>query len=222
MNWDVSFKQSALKSLRKQWDGCTDCPLLAECRNNIVFGNGYADADVMFIGDAPGNVEDRTGYPFTGKSGKMLTAFLNSLSAPISLDAAYSTNLVMCQPPEDREPLKTERAACRQRLEWEIYIVDPMIIVPVGRQAMESLMGRGSIDSTRGKVGKVVIPGRKVPVTYDAIPIWHPAYLLRMERPDKPGKLTEQTLSDLQLIFDSVELVKTSYEQFRRKYDEPR
>jgi len=112
--WSPQWKHQQLESLRAEWEYCQACPTLAECRRKVVFGSGAADADVMFIGEAPGEEEDATGYPFVGRSGQLLNALLRTVQ--VDRESVYVTNTVLCHPPENRDPLKTEKDACYDRL----------------------------------------------------------------------------------------------------------
>jgi DNA polymerase len=211
--WTEEWKKEKLEELEREWTHCDKCNLLQD-RKHVVFGEGNPFADVMFIGEAPGEEEDDNGQPFVGRSGKLLNVLLDAVD--VRRDSVYITNVIMCRPPDNREPTTAERVNCSTRLQEEIYLVDPLIIVPVGKQAAETVMGsREAISKIRGKPGTVTIPGRAMPVTYDAIPIFHPAYLLRVDEPRngkwKEGGETDTTIEDLRMIFRAVELIKQKY-----------
>lgn len=218
--WSPEWKRAALENLKVDWAECTKCPLLMECRDKVVFGYGNPDADILFVGEGPGEDENEQGRPFVGRSGKLLNALLASLK--VDRDEVYTTNLVMCHPPENREPLRTEVGNCSDRLWSEIYTVDPMVIISVGKPATETLSRKTTeIKKMRGRVWTAQIPGVKLTISYPLVPIYHPAYLLRQEGPDKTGKWspegpTRMTLNDLQTVVDAVEYVKHEYETFRR------
>jgi DNA polymerase len=207
-----------------QWHDCMACEL-GENRNNIVFGNGRPDADVLFIGEGPGADEDLTGDPFVGESGKVLNSMLEALDVP--RESVFVTNLVMCRPPDNRDPIKVEREACLARLHAQIYLVDPLLIIPVGKLAMKSLMGNQwqAITKLHGKIGEVKIPGQldhvrvdaDKGIVYQAMPIYHPAYVLRMDTIDKTtgawrvGGEGEETFEDLRMAFEVVKYMKEAY-----------
>lgn len=220
--WTPEWKWQVLKQMQEEWSYCSKCKILTECRRKVVFGYGNPSADIMFVGEAPGEEEDKVGEPFVGRSGQLLMSFIKSLN--LTREDFYFTNIVMCRPPENRDPTKEEKLNCLRRLEQEIYIVDPMMIVPVGKNAKEALMGgRGlAMHKARGKIGTVVIQGQQMPVTYDAMPIFHPAFILREEEPDVHGKWPAggkamQTFADIKHIHETVEFVKKEYELFRRR-----
>ena len=149
--------------------GCTRCEL-AQSRTNTVFGVGNTQADWMIIGEAPGAEEDRRGEPFVGRAGKLLDEMLRA--AGQSRDSVFIANILKCRPPNNRDPKPVEAAACRDYLERQIELIDPDIILAVGRIAAQTLLGTDSpVGRLRGKrhsLGSVPLI-----VTY------HPAYLLR-------------------------------------------
>ena len=116
---------------------CTKCGL-CESRNNVVFGVGPRDADVMFIGEGPGEQEDLQGEPFVGPAGKLL----DDMMAIIDLDRqnAYIGNIVKCRPPHNRDPLETEQDACIDYLRNQVALIQPKIIVCLGRIAAKRLI----------------------------------------------------------------------------------
>ena len=177
----------------------------------------------MLIGEAPGKHEDKTGKVFVGESGVLLDALLKA--AKIRRDDTFITNLVMCRPPDDRNPTKDERGACFDRLYWQIYSVDPMLIIPVGKVAMEALMGGKwkSITQLHGQVGYVSIPGQvEDEVKYAAMPILHPSFISREDKINRETKNWEQggwahkTYQDLVRARQRVEWLKQQYEPAAR------
>jgi len=155
--------------LRRCVAECTRCGL-ATSRTQTVFGVGNEDADWMIIGEAPGAEEDRRGEPFVGRAGKMLNEMLRAIGQ--SRDAVFIANTLKCRPPNNRDPKPAEAAACRDYLDRQIALVQPKIILAVGKIAAQNLLG--SDDS----VGKM----RGYPHDLNGIPLvvtYHPAYLLR-------------------------------------------
>ena len=218
--WSKDWRRHQLKVLYREWADCTKCSL-AKHRSNIVFGNGDPGADLMFVGQAPGQTEDETGEPFEGPSGELLNALLEK--AGISRGEIFTTNLVMCYPPEDRIPTREEREACLDRLHRQIYLVDPMLIIPVGGEAMKALMGGAykAITEEHGKIGDVIVPGKHTDIVYSAMPIFHPSFILREDRID-PKKKTwseggpaHKTVRDLVRAKQIVKFLKASYERAR-------
>ena len=155
--------------LRAAVAGCTRCPL-HESRTQTVFGVGNPDADWMIIGEAPGAEEDRRGEPFVGRAGKLLDEML--LAVGQSRQSVFIANYLTCRPPNNRDPSQEEAASCRPYLERQIELVQPRIVLAVGRIAAQQLLQTDApVGRLRGKVHQLgAIP---LVVTY------HPAYLLR-------------------------------------------
>ena len=148
---------------------CRRCAL-AESRTNTVFGVGNTDADWMIIGEAPGAEEDRQGEPFVGRAGKLLDQMLLAIGQ--SRDRVFIANILKCRPPNNRDPQPDEAAACRDYLERQIALVQPRIVLAVGRIAAQSLLGSDEpVGRMRGRAHE--LDGIPLVVTY------HPAYLLR-------------------------------------------
>ena len=141
MNQLEIIKQNVIK--------CTKCDL-CKTRTNSVPGKGNFSADVIFIGEAPGRNEDKSGEPFVGAAGKKLEAALEG--AGITRDTVYITNVVKCRPPSNRVPSTTERDTCKEYLKEEISIIKPEIICIMGNTAFNSLLGGSEITKYRGKV----------------------------------------------------------------------
>ena len=155
--------------LRASVARCTRCRL-HEGRTQTVFGVGNATAEWMIIGEAPGAEEDRRGEPFVGRAGKLLDEMLRAVG--LTRDAVFIANILKCRPPNNRDPKADEAAACRGYLEQQISLVQPKIILAVGRIAAQQLLESDApVGRLRGRVHSLgQIP---VVVTY------HPAYLLR-------------------------------------------
>ena len=148
---------------------CTRCEL-HQSRTQTVFGVGNPDASWMIIGEAPGAEEDRRGEPFVGRAGKLLDEMLRAIGQ--ARQDVFIANILKCRPPNNRDPKTDEVAQCREYLERQISLVDPSIIVAVGRIAAQNLLGTdapvGRLRGRRHSLGEVPLV-----VTY------HPAYLLR-------------------------------------------
>jgi uracil-DNA glycosylase family 4 len=151
--------------------GCRACPLGAT-RKRSVFADGAAGRRVLFVGEAPGYHEDQTGVPFVGDAGQLLT---DIITKGMGLDRArdvFICNVLKCRPPENRDPLPEEKVLCTGWLDRQIELVDPLVIVALGRHAATHLLGvESALGRLRGRVHQR--DGRPVIVTY------HPAYLLR-------------------------------------------
>ena len=129
-----------LEAVKSECLGCRRCPL-AETRTNVVFGYGDASSPLMFIGEAPGATEDATGLPFTGRAGKLL----DSMLASVGLDRSevYIANTIKCRPPNNRDPLPEEEDRCIGFLREQVRLIQPRIIVCLGRIAAMRLIDPG-------------------------------------------------------------------------------
>jgi len=161
---------NTLEKLKKQAHDCHLC-LLSKSRTNVVFGEGDLNADLMFIGEAPGATEDRLGKPFVGRSGELLTKMIENV-LHIKRDEVYITNIVKCRPTDNREPSATEAHTCQPFLLKQIELIRPKIIVALGATAYHYLSGdETNISKVRGTIHKQN--------GYTLIPTYHPSYLLR-------------------------------------------
>jgi DNA polymerase len=171
---------------------CERCPALCESRSRIVNGVGPDDADVQFIGEAPGANEDEHGEPFVGRSGDVLDDAL--LAAGLERKAIRISNCVRCRPPENRDPTAEELANCRGYLESEIAAVDPEVIVTLGKVPSEHLLERDvAVTSEAGSIVDVRIGGepRRVLVCI------HPAATLYDRSQEETFAETLATAADL-------------------------
>ncbi|MFW6448479.1 MAG: uracil-DNA glycosylase [Halobacteriota archaeon] len=130
---------------------CTRCPALVEGRTRIVNGRGDDDASLVLVGEAPGREEDDAGRPFVGRSGRLLESAL--LAHDVEPATVRITNLVRCRPPDNRDPHVAERANCRDHLERELALVDPAVVLTMGRIPTQELLG-GSMKVTEA-VGSI-------------------------------------------------------------------
>ena len=149
---------------------CTDCPL-GRGRTNAVPGEVNPQAEVMFIGEGPGYQEDRQGRPFVGPAGKLLDGLLASMGT--HRDDVFIANMVKCRPPDNRDPSPAEMAACTKYLDRQIELVNPKLIVTLGRFAFGRYFPGEGITKARGKLREK--DGRKI------FPVLHPAAVLRRE-----------------------------------------
>ena len=170
---DVSRKLAAaagtLADLRAAMDGYTHCDLKAGARQ-LVFADGVAGADVMIVGEAPGRDEDREGRPFVGRAGQLLDRML----AAIALDRktnVYITNVLPWRPPQNRDPKPEEIGMMKPFLDRHIALADPKLLIVMGNISCQALLGKRGITRLRG--GWAEVGGRP------AMPMFHPAYLLR-------------------------------------------
>ena len=157
------------EALQQRCLNCRACGL-AESRKNVVFGMGDPRAEVLFVGEAPGASEDEQGLPFVGKAGQLLDDMLSMIG--LHRDRVYITNSIKCRPPQNRDPLNTEKEACAPYLQKQLQLMDPKIIVCLGRiSAMEMIKPDFKITQEHGQFFE------KSGVLMTAI--YHPAALLR-------------------------------------------
>lgn len=183
------------EELRATVAGCTRCQL-HQHRTQTVFGVGNRDADWMIIGEAPGAEEDRRGEPFVGRAGKLLDEMLRAVG--LDRSTAFIANILKCRPPNNRDPSAGEAAACRGYLERQIDMVNPRVILAVGRIAAQHLLHSDApVGRMRGRVHS--LNNRQVPV----VVTYHPAYLLRS--PSQKRKVWD----DLRLAMQTVKESQT-------------
>lgn len=166
-------RRQQLVAVYREASVCTRCPL-AGGRANVVFGNGNADADLAFVGEAPGAEEDRQGLPFVGRAGGLLDQLLGGIE--LSREDVFVMNVIKCRPPGNRDPQPGEIDACRPYLERQIELIEPRVIATLGNFATKLLTGRGvGITRVRGTPQVHTLGGRSVFV----MPLFHPAAALR-------------------------------------------
>ena len=161
-------RMDTLEQVAHLFRNCIDCPLSGG-RTNTVPGEGNPQAVVMFIGEGPGSQEDRQGRPFVGPAGKLLDGLLASIGT--NREDVFIANMVKCRPPENRDPAPSELAACTKYLDRQIELVDPKLIVTLGRFAFGRYFPGEGITKARGRLREK--DGRKI------FPVLHPAAVLR-------------------------------------------
>jgi DNA polymerase len=162
-------KKEQLEKLNRKLSQYSNCALRKGC-SNIVFGSGNPEAKILFVGEAPGKKEDELGIPFVGSSGRILDKALESIK--LKREDIYITNICKCRPPENRDPFPEEIQTCWPWLEKQIKIIDPKIIVTLGRHALESFIPNAKISEMHGQILEINLPKigkRKI------FPIHHPA-----------------------------------------------
>ncbi len=169
-------KEELMKRLEERIRNCRKCPLW-ELRTNPVPGAGSYDAEVMFVGEAPGYWEDQKGLPFVGRAGKVLDELLAGIG--LRREEVYITNIVKCRPPNNRDPTEEEIRACSPYLDMQIDIIRPRLIVPLGRHSMRYILGKFGfrvepISRVHGKTFEARTLFGKVTI----IPTYHPAAAL--------------------------------------------
>ena len=169
---------ASFEVLEREALACTKCPL-AETRTQVVFGAGDPHADLMFVGEGPGEQEDLQGIPFVGRAGKLLTSLIEGIG--LDRDAVYIANVVKCRPPGNRDPLPLEIETCRPYLEAQVAFIDPKVVVTLGNVATKLLLGtKEGITKLRGqqfpyRTGSM--PER--PEGSVLVPTLHPSAVLR-------------------------------------------
>lgn len=181
-----------LDSLEQICHGCRKCKL-GETRNQLVFGKGKEDADMMLIGEGPGYNEDQQGIPFVGVAGQLLDKILTAIE--LSKEEVYIANIVKCRPPNNRNPLKEEEDSCLPYLRWQVKIVEPQIIVCLGAVASKRLIDE-NFRITR-EHGKWFKKGN-----YWMIATYHPAALLRDESKKRDA-------------WDDWKIIKAKYDELK-------
>jgi uracil-DNA glycosylase len=166
-------RREDLVALYREASGCLRCPL-HQGRTNVVFGNGDADADLMFVGEAPGHHEDLQGLPFVGRAGGLLDHLLEEIG--LSRQQVFVANVVKCRPPGNRDPQPDEIESCRPYLQRQIELIEPKVICTLGNFATKLLTrsNRG-ITGVHGRPQVHELGGRTVRI----YPLYHPAAALR-------------------------------------------
>jgi uracil-DNA glycosylase family 4 len=204
----TSNKAELLEPIRERVRVCTKCAHLACSRTQTVFGVGNPDADLMFIGEAPGVDEDRQGEPFVGRAGQLLTRILKAMN--FAREDVYIANILKCRPDTpsgtfgNRAPTPTEMQTCRPYLVEQIEIIQPKVLVALGAVAVEGLLGmRGTMRELRGRWH-----------AYNGVPLmitYHPAYLLRNQAPSEKRKVWEDMLQVLERLDQPISERQRNY-----------
>jgi DNA polymerase len=167
-------RREELKAVWQQASGCTKCPQLAATRQSVVFGSGNADADLMFVGEAPGANEDRQGLPFVGQAGRLLEQLLGEIS--LRRGDVFIANVLKCRPPGNRDPLPQEIDACQDYLFRQLDLIEPKVVCTLGNFATKLLRGDPATGITRLHGREEV---RRIgPRTVRLYPLYHPAAAL--------------------------------------------
>ena len=187
----VTDKPAAFAELHRRALACTKCPNLANSRKNVVFGVGSVDAQIMFIGEAPGADEDEQGEPFVGKAGQLLTRIIKAMG--LTRESVYIANILKCRPDTpgqsagNRKPTPEEMGTCIPFLHEQVDLIRPEVIVALGATAIEGLLGKtAGISRLRGNWQSY----RGIPL----MPTYHPAFLLRNQAMSEKRKVWEDML----------------------------
>ncbi len=191
-------KTENLAAVQTRVSACIKCPNLASSRTQTVFGVGNPDAEIMFIGEAPGADEDAQGEPFVGRAGQLLTKIIKAMG--FAREEVYIANILKCRPDVpagsfgNRPPTPREMQTCRPYLMEQIDIIKPKVIVALGAVAVEGLLGtRAPMRELRGRWDS--FNGTPLMITY------HPAYLLRNQSPSEKRKVWE----DMMLVLERLD-----------------
>jgi len=216
--WTTEWKLEKLAELNYEWSSCDKCPVLANCRSQVVMGCGNPNADIFILGEHPGEDEDESGETFSGPAGECLNSLLDSLE--ISREDVWLDNLLACKTPENRPALKEEKEHCKDRVYKTIYLVDPMIIVAAGGEAIQFLLGaRGkSVEAVLGDILRTHIPGRHMMIEYDVTGIYNPAFILRSDTPLADGSYGDK--SNAMKMYKKFKDIVTAVLSLRNEYDE--
>src|SRR3954464_4084604 len=166
-------RREELKAVWRQAQSCTKCPQLAAARQTVVFGSGHADADLMFIGEAPGANEDKQGLPFVGQAGRLLDTLLEEIG--LTRGDVFVCNVLKCRPPGNRDPLPQEIDACQDYLFRQLELIEPRVVCTLGNFATKLLRGDPTgITRLHGRDEVRTIGPRAVRL----YPLFHPAAAL--------------------------------------------
>src|SRR2546423_11407244 len=201
-------KNAQLAAVQTRVSVCLKCPNLASSRTQTVFGVGAADADIMFVGEAPGADEDAQGEPFVGRAGQLLTKIIKAMG--FGREEVYIANVLKCRPDTpgsaygNRPPTPREMQTCRPYLMEQIDIIQPKVIVALGAVAVEGLLGtRAPMRELRGRWNS--FSGTPLMVTY------HPAYLLRNQSPSEKRKVWEDMMQVLERLEKPISEKQRNY-----------
>ena len=171
-------QKEALEQIKADIIKSNICPDLAQTATQLVMGHGNTDADIVFIGEAPGKQEDISGIPFVGAAGKLLDEMLSSIS--LLRSDVYVTNIVKYRPPNNRDPLPDEKKAFWPYLLRELKVIKPKVIITLGRHSMGNFLPDVSISNVHGKLFKAMMkdPDSEEDVEINILPLYHPAAAL--------------------------------------------
>jgi uracil-DNA glycosylase len=170
-------RREALKEVWEQARACPRCPELVATRKTVVFGAGNADAELMFVGEAPGATEDEQGVPFVGRAGKLLEQLLGEIG--LARSEVFIANVLKCRPPGNRDPLPVEIDNCKEYLHRQVELIEPTVICTLGNFSTKLLRGDPTGITRLHGQPEVLTLGRRAVRLY---PIFHPAAALYTPR----------------------------------------
>jgi len=193
----METKQAQLEQIAADIRNKNVCPDLAKQALNLVMGDGNLDSDIVFIGEAPGKKEDETGLPFVGAAGK----FLNEMLAAAGLERkdVYITNIVKYRPPNNRDPSPEEKAAFWPYLLEQLEVINPKVVITLGRHSMEYFLPGMKIGEVHGQPKRVEFGDHKIVI----MPLFHPAAALYN------GSLRQTLIDDFLKVPEVIEQIET-------------
>jgi DNA polymerase len=211
-------RREELKAVWRQAQSCTKCPQLAAARQTVVFGSGNADADLMFVGEAPGANEDKEGLPFVGQAGRLLDTLLEEIG--LQRTDTFICNVLKCRPPGNRDPLPQEIDACQDYLFRQLELIAPRVVCTLGNFSTKLLRGDPTgITRLHGREEVRQIGPRRVrlyPIYHPAAALYTPKMLevLREDFGRLPGLLAldppEQPEAEPELVVPEPEIVEAA------------
>lgn len=198
-NDNNEIKNEKLREIYLEVKKCMKCEKLCKTRLNVVFGRGDENPDIVFVGEAPGADEDRLGFPFVGRAGKLLDRWIDELK--INKYNFYIMNALKCRPPENRDPLPDEKTNCRNFFVKQLETLNPKIICALGRHGFGNLIEfdlKTPFGKARNTVHYYNNNGKEVPV----IATYHPAYVLRNQKEEI------KVINDLEFMLKELNNIK--------------
>jgi DNA polymerase len=188
-------RQTQLEQIRTDIIKQNICPDLAQAATNLVMSRGNPNAEIVFIGEAPGKNEDLQGQPFVGAAGKFLDEMLRGIN--LTIDDVYITNIVKYRPPNNRDPLPGEKKAFWPFLVRELAIIQPKIVVTLGRHSMEYFLPGQFISKIHGQPKRITFGSQKLVI----LPLYHPAAALYN------GSLKQTLIEDFENVPEIIKLI---------------
>ena len=187
-----SAKAFALEQIKSSIVNDKVCPNLASEATQLVFGAGDPNSSIVFIGEAPGKNEDKTGLPFVGAAGKFLDEMLATID--LARNNVYITNIVKYRPPNNRDPLPSEKKAFLPYLQRQLEIIQPKLVITLGRHAANCFLPELHISSEHGKPKRITLAFSKNPLIIVLLPLFHPAAALYN------GSMRQTLIDDFSII----------------------
>lgn len=194
----MSTQATQLQQLAEEIIAKNICPELAEQATQLVMGSGNVSADIVFIGEAPGKAEDEQGVPFVGAAGKFLDVMLKE--AGMNRSDVYITNIVKYRPPNNRDPLPEEKAAFLPYLLKQLQIIEPKVVITLGRHSMEYFLPNYKIGEIHGQPKRITFGDHKIVI----MPLFHPAAALYN------GSLRQTLIDDFLKVPEVIKQIKES------------